>query len=70
MTQECKCCGQMSDTRMGYCFDCVECESVIENGLDMFDCEIEQVDGLTKGMSKLQYILKKYNVIKINYLDK
>ena len=67
MTQECKFCKQVADTRMGFCFDCVEAESVIQTGLDMFDCEIEQVDGLSKGMSKLQYILKKYNVIKINY---
>ena len=30
MTQECKCCGRTQDTRMGYCFDCVEAESIIE----------------------------------------
>jgi hypothetical protein len=49
---------------MGYCFDCVEAESIIETGLDMFDSEIKKVDDLTKGMSKLQHILKNY--IKIN----
>ena len=45
---------------MGYCFDCVEAESIIETGLDMYDSEIQKVDGLTEGMSKLQYILKNY----------
>ena len=60
MTQECKCCGRTQDTRMGFCFDCVEAESVIVEGVDMYDEEIPLVEGLTKGMSKLQYILKKY----------
>jgi hypothetical protein len=60
MAQECKCCGRIQDTRMGFCFDCVEAESVIVEGVDMYDEEIPLVEGLTKGMSKLQYILKKY----------
>jgi len=53
MTQECKCCGRKLDTRMGFCFDCVE-------GVDMYDEEIPQKEGLSKSMSKLQHILKKY----------
>ena len=61
MTQECKCCGRRLDTRMGFCFDCVEAEAVIVEGIDMYDKEIPIVEGLNKGMSKLQYILKKYN---------
>ena len=60
MRQECKCCGRVLDTRMGFCFDCVEAESVIIEGKDMYDKEIPLQKGLTKGMSKLQYILKKY----------
>jgi hypothetical protein len=60
MTQECKCCGRKLDTRMGFCFDCVEAESIMVEGIDMYDKEIPLVKGLTKGMSKLQYILKKY----------
>jgi len=60
MTQECKCCGRTLDTRMGFCFDCVESESVIVEGVDMYDKEIPQPEGLTKGMSKLQYILRRY----------
>ena len=59
MTQ-CKCCKREKDLRMGYCFDCVEAESIIQTGLDMYDDEIQKVDGLTKGMSKLQHILKNY----------
>ncbi len=61
---QCKCCKREKDLRMGYCFDCVEAESIIQTGLDMYDDEIQKVDGLTTGMSKLQHILKNY--IKIN----
>lgn len=57
---KCKCCGREKDLRLGYCFDCVEAESIIETGLDMYDEEIKTKDGLTKGMSKLQHILKNY----------
>ncbi len=62
---QCKCCKREKDLRMGYCFDCVEAESIIQTGLDMYDDEIQKVDGLTTGMSKLQHILKNY--IKINH---
>ena len=58
---KCKCCNREKELRMGFCFDCVESESVIVEGVDMYDKEIPQVEGLTKAMSKLQYILKKYN---------
>ena len=64
MTQECKCCGRSRDTRMGYCFDCVDCESVIVKGVDMWDEEIPKIEGLSTNMSKLQYILKKFDLIK------
>lgn len=57
---KCKCCGREKDLRLGYCFDCVEAESIIQTGLDMYDEEIKTKDGLTKGMSKLQHILKNY----------
>lgn len=63
---QCNCCGREKELRMGYCFDCVESESIIQEGLDMYDKEIPEKQGLTKGMSKLQHILKKYiNVDKI-----
>lgn len=61
---KCKCCNRessLNDIRMGFCWDCVEAESVIVEGVDMYDKEIPVVEGLSKGMSKLQYILKKYN---------
>ena len=60
MTANCKCCGRHLDTRMWYCFDCVEAESIIVEGVDMYDKEIPQKEGMTKGMSKLQHILRKY----------
>ena len=40
MRANCKCCGRHLDLRMGYCFDCVEAESIIVDGLDMHDNEI------------------------------
>jgi hypothetical protein len=61
---KCKCCNRelsLNDLRMDFCFDCVESESVIVEGVDMYDKEVPLVEGLTKGLSKLQYILKKYN---------
>jgi len=57
-----KCNNREQELRMEFCFDCVESESVIVEGIDMYDKEIPQVEGLNKGMSKLQYILKKYNI--------
>lgn len=47
---------------MGFCFECADCESVIETGLDMWDNEIPKVDGFSDSMSKLHYILNKFNV--------
>jgi predicted ATP-dependent serine protease len=63
MIANCQCCGKSSDTRLGFCFDCVECESVLVEGLDMNDNEIEKYPGLTNSMNKLKYILKKFKVI-------
>ena len=57
---QCKCCEREKELRMGYCFDCVEAESVIVDGVDMYDNEIPVEEGFTKGMSKLRHILKNY----------
>ena len=57
---QCKCCNREQELRMGFCFDCVESESVIQEGVDMYDTEIPKKEGLTIGISKLQYILQKY----------
>lgn len=62
---QCKCCKREKELRMGYCFNCVEAESVIQEGVNMFDEEIPIREGLTKGMSKLQYILEKYVTLTI-----
>ena len=64
MTGNCKCCGRNADLRMGFCFACVEAESVLVNGVDMYDQEIPKREGLSNSMSKLQYILSKYITIK------
>jgi predicted MPP superfamily phosphohydrolase len=45
---------------MGFCFDCVEAESIIVEGVDMYDKPPPKVEGLSQTMSNLQHILKKY----------
>jgi len=61
---QCKCCKREKELRMGYCLNCVEAESIIQDGTDMYDNEIPVEDVLTKGMSKLKHILKNYINIK------
>ena len=60
MKQECKCCGRTEDCRMGFCWDCVESESAIEDGTDMYDKEIPKLEGSSKSMSIVKYIINKY----------
>lgn len=60
MTGQCKCCHRTIDLRLGFCYDCVEAESIIVDGVDMYDKEIEKKEGLSSSMSKLQHILRNY----------
>lgn len=65
--QKCKCCDREKELRFGYCFDCAECESVIKDGLDMWGEPINNnIEGASKYMSRLQYILEKYKKKKTN----
>jgi len=59
---QCKCCNRDLDLRFGFCFDCATAESIIQEGLDMYDKEIPKQEGMSTSMSKVQYILKMYNV--------
>ena len=47
----------------GFCFDCADAESVIVEGVDMYDNEITREEGMSMSMSKVKWILKKFNVI-------
>ena len=58
----CKCCKREQDLRFGFCFDCAEAESIIEDGIDMYNNEIQKVEGLSTSMSKVKYILNLYGV--------
>ena len=60
----CKCCNKKRDLRIGFCFDCANAESIIAEGMDMWDTPIEKKDGMSMSMSKLQEILKIFNVYK------
>ena len=63
--KKCKCCNRESnDLRFGFCFDCANSESIIVEGMDMYDNPIEKKEGMSKALSKLQEILKLYNVYK------
>jgi hypothetical protein len=64
MENNCKCCGRNLELRFGVCFDCVDAESVIVEGVDMWDKEIPKIEGLSTSLSKLQYILKKFGITK------
>lgn len=61
---QCKCCEREMELRLGFCFDCVEAESIILDGVDMYDKEIPKEQGMSKAMSDLRHILKKFDVIK------
>jgi hypothetical protein len=64
MENNCKCCGRNLELRFGVCFDCADAESVIVEGVDMWDKEIPKIEGLSKSLSKVQYILKKFGITK------
>ena len=59
----CKCCNQQKDLRLGICYDCADCESIIEEGLNMFDQEPAKIEGYSPSMAKLRYILERFNIV-------
>jgi hypothetical protein len=59
----CKCCNREKDLRFGVCFDCADAESIVVEGVDMWDNEIPKQEGLSTGLSKVQHILRLYGVI-------
>lgn len=59
----CKVCGRNLSLRLGVCFDCAESESIMVNGLDMFDKPVPMVfPGNSKELNRLKAILDKYMV--------
>lgn len=61
---KCKCCNREKDLRFGVCFDCADAESIIVEGVDMYDKEVEKVEELSTGLSKVRHILNLYGIIK------
>lgn len=68
MRDNCKCCGRNLDLRLGFCFDCVEAESLLVDGTDMYDETPPKVEGLSSAMSILQRILRRYIHINSPYI--
>ncbi len=64
MANKCKCCERELDLRFGFCFDCVDAESVMVDGVDMWDKEVPKQEEMSLSMSKVKWILKKFDVIK------
>jgi hypothetical protein len=60
---KCKCCNREEELRFGVCFDCADAESVMVEGVNMWDKEIPQKEDLSTGLSKLQYILSKFGLM-------
>lgn len=59
---KCKCCNREKDLRFDICFDCADAESIIVEGVDMWDNKIKKVEGLSEGLSKVQHILNVYGI--------
>lgn len=62
--KQCQCCGRMEELRMGVCWDCATCESIIGEGIDMYEKPIPRLEGYSEAMSKLRFILKTFMVAK------
>lgn len=61
---KCKCCNRKKELRLGFCFDCANAESIIEEGTDMWDKPIEKEEDMSLSMSKVKEILHIYGVTK------
>jgi len=60
----CKVCGRKLELRDGACFDCVDFESLIMDGCDMYDKPPKrEIDG-TDGINILHQIMKRYGIFK------
>jgi len=61
---KCKCCDREQELRFGVCFDCADAESIITEGVDMWDNPVEKVEGLSEHLSKVRHILSLYGIVK------
>ena len=59
---KCKCCNRDKELRLGVCFDCADAESIIVEGVDMYNKEVKQEKDLSKSLSKVKHILKLYGI--------
>ena len=60
---KCRCCNREQELRLGFCFDCANAESIMVEGVDMYDKKILKEEGLSFALTKLKHILKLYKVI-------
>lgn len=58
--RKCKICGKEKELRFDTCFNCVEAESIIATGLDMYDQGIEKTEiPAEKAIDKLKLLIQK-----------
>jgi len=58
--KNCEVCNKKKDLRIGVCFDCAEAESIISEGLDMYDLGLNKKPIPAKrSMDKLKLLIEK-----------
>ena len=58
---KCKCCNKEKggDLIFGFCFDCAEAESIIADGVDMYDEKLPKEEGFSRHMMKVKDLIRK-----------
>ena len=57
---KCEICGKERELRLGACWNCVEAETIINDGTDMYDKGIDGGDVTAKtAMEKLKFLIQK-----------
>jgi hypothetical protein len=57
---ECSCCKKNKELRFGVCFDCADAETIIDEGLDMYDKGLDESDEPAKSpLSKVKLLIQK-----------
>lgn len=60
----CKLCKRNRELRDGHCWDCVEMESLIQDGEDMDGKPVQRAIAGTDGLNILHQILTRYGVLR------
>lgn len=67
---KCEICERQMDLRHGACFDCANAESLVSEGLTMFDKKPKELKNYSSHMSIVREILKSYLRLKYDEIYK